>query len=68
MNAFQWFADMCDTIPSMDKNPHMDIDSGLLDLSYQIECVKPRRVHTALPHPQPHLPRNHSRQVRAGLT
>ena len=39
-NAFSWFADMCKKIPSLDKHPHMGVDTGLLDLSFQIEYVR----------------------------
>jgi hypothetical protein len=40
INAFAWFADMCKKIPSLDDHPHMGVDTGLLDLSYQIEYVR----------------------------
>lgn len=40
VNAFEWFGETCEKIPDLDGDPKMGVDSGLLDLSYQVEYVR----------------------------
>jgi len=39
-NAFEWFKDMCKKLPNLDSHPKLGVESGLLDLSMQVDYVR----------------------------